>query len=125
MVDELPSAGVSQELSLLSPKSDTHSEKSNTLTKSHKNMYAKYFVGTDTSESEVRVETHSIGIQCDLLAAVYLFRSLALNPLKNHSQQVILRKLISIHSFSLHKKIQPQSKYKCLATYISITLLTQ
>ena len=33
-------------------------------------MYAKYFVGTDTSE--VRVETRSIGIQCDLLAAVPL-----------------------------------------------------
>ena len=71
MVDELPSACVSQELSLLSPQRDTHSE-SNTLTKNHKNMYAKYFVGTDTSE--VWVETRSIGIQCDLLVAVPLHK---------------------------------------------------
>ena len=33
-------------------------------------MYTKYFVGTDTSK--VWVETRSIGIQCDLLAAVRL-----------------------------------------------------
>ena len=35
MEDELSSAGVSQELPLLSPQRDTHSE-SNTLTKSQK-----------------------------------------------------------------------------------------
>ena len=33
-------------------------------------MYAKYFVGIDTCE--VQVETRSIGIQCDLLAAAPL-----------------------------------------------------
>ena len=85
MEDELSSAGVPQELPLLSPQRDTHSE-SNTLTKSQKYVRKIYFVGIDTSE--VQVETRSIGIQCDLLAAV----PLALNPLKNHSQQVILRR---------------------------------
>ena len=36
-------------------------------------MYAKYFVGTDQHfNSEVWVETCSIGIQCDLIVAVPL-----------------------------------------------------
>ena len=71
-VVELSSADVSQELPLLSPQRDIHTE-SNTITKNHKKYICKIFVGTDQHfNSKVWEEACSIGIQCDLLAAVPL-----------------------------------------------------
>ena len=72
VVEELSSAGVLQELPLLSPQRDIHSE-SNTLTKNHKKYVCRICRYIDQHFNyEVRVEACSIGIQCDPLAAVPL-----------------------------------------------------
>ena len=120
MVDKLPSAGVSQELPLLSPQRNIHSE-SITLTKNQKNMYAKYFVGNDTSE--VWGKTRSIGIQCDLLAAVSL-QKFGTESIEEPLSTSDTEEADLDTSFQLTQEDNPQIKYKYSLT-LQLSLLTQ